>query len=100
MEIKKKVQVDVDEIDAKKTEMLKVIGEIVKSIDEVEDKIKETVEFYDTDTGDYFREKSLELLDNEKQKIDLDLIPFINSLEKVSNLYRGMIEDIRKDVNG
>lgn len=73
----KNVKVDIGNIDKVKKEMLNKISDIEKILVDTEKKIEESVNFFDTPTAKYFRDKVNAYIGEQRLAVTQDIKPFV-----------------------
>lgn len=92
------IKVNSSNIETTKNEMLEQINNILAILDKINDKIHISNEIFNTPASKYFQEQSVNLINNQKEEINNDLIPFVNGLDMVINTYNNYLDEIEKKV--
>ena len=83
-----------------KKKMLDKLEELQKELVIVEGKIEDTKKDFDTPFANKFRIRANELIKEEMKTIDETLIPYVNNLEEVSNIYEKAYNELNGSING
>ena len=94
-----KVNVDVNDIKDNRTKMLAKVEDIIKDIDEINRKIEESKDIFDTPAATVFRDSANEYIFESKNYINNSLIPIINSLSSIAQVYENLQTNLDKSTN-
>ena len=83
-----------------KQKMLDKVAELQKELLVAESNLEESKKDFDTPLATKFRLKADELIKNETKTIDNILIPYLNNLDAVANIYESAYNEINGSVQG
>ena len=92
----RKVRIETENLKTLMEKMISKTDEILEAITNIEYKIEDSVNFFDTPTAEYFRQNVFEYLDRKKLFINNNLRPLIESLNTIANVYE---DDLQKEMN-
>ena len=94
-----KVDVDPHNIKENRTKMLDKINEILDNIQEINKKVEESKEVFDTPAATSFRDSANEYIFESKNYINNVLIPIVSNLDNVAQVYEDAIEAMNGSVS-
>ena len=98
--MKNMVYVDTKSIRETEKQMINKANEILELLKELREKVEGSVEYFDTPTATYFREKMNIAIDNVTRNVNGRLKPCIDYLNIVSNKYDEAKEKTTESVIG
>lgn len=93
-----KLLVNINEIDDTKKKILRELDNILSQYDSLLNNVNDSVAFFDTDTGDYFRDLVTNNIKEQKDYINDSFIPLANSLDVVKQKYEELYQIVKGSV--
>lgn len=94
----REIIINTDSINATKKEALDILKTLEEDINKVEKMIQESQEYFVSQSGNFFREKSVEIINNQKIYIKNSVIPYVRYLDKIIKIYEDTNEHFGKKV--
>ena len=91
--------IDTDEILKVKNDVVTKITELDGMLDHVAEFLKNSKEYFDTESADYFREMVEKYISQEKIKLESDLLKYVKSLDVICSVYKSLNSSIKKEVD-
>ena len=94
-----RVYVDTNELRDAKTKMKSIIDDILTNIAEINKRIEDSKEVFDTPAATVFRESANEYIFTNKKYIHEELIPMVDKLENSADIYQAASDSVKNSVS-
>ncbi len=92
------LEIKIDSVESVKKDMLLELNNILEKYNYLLSMVDDSKSLFDTNTGDYLRDKILENINEQKDYINNKFMPFVNKLDVVKDSYTNLYNDIKKEV--
>ncbi len=94
-----KVFADTNELKEARVQMKSIIEDILANIEEINKRVEDSKEVFDTPAATAFRQSANEYIFNNKKYINEALIPMVDNLEKNADIYQAALDTINNNVS-
>ena len=91
--------VNINEIDDTKKKILRELDNILSQYNHLLNDVNDSVDFFDTETAEYFRDIVINNIKEQKDYINNSFIPLANNLDNIKQKYEELNQKLEGSVN-